>query len=97
MRRTWSNDIRSTNRYALVREGSGPGGTGEVGTLRTITRMGERYYIVEFISADGYYYVWGTGEGKHTKHVAFASQQSAADHAIEVTLSTTHYERTKIS
>lgn len=96
MKNMWSNDIRSTDRYEQVREGMGPCGTGEVGTLRgSGYERGDYYMIVEFVSADGWYIIWGQGDGDAIPH--FRSQQGAADFAIAELEHTRHVDRIKVS
>ena len=90
----WSNDIRATDRYEQVREGSGPCGTGEVGTLKP-HRFSVEYVIVEFVSADGWYVVWGKGDGNPI--TAFITRQAAADFAIAEMERTRHVDRIKVS
>jgi hypothetical protein len=85
--------IRGTHRYSVVRKGSGPGETGEVGVLSVTTFDPETrhfqpsFKVVEFVSADG---MWEEWPG------LFSDRQGAADYAIAETLKTTHFERTVI-
>jgi hypothetical protein len=46
-----SIDVRDSNRYERVKEGTGKGGCGEVGTIWT----GVGYRIIEIVSTDGHW------------------------------------------
>jgi hypothetical protein len=68
-----SIDVRDSNRYERVREGTGKGGCGEVGTIWT----GVGFRIIEIVSKDGYWIYWTGYNGG-----LFQSRRAATDSAI---------------
>ena len=82
-----SIDVRDSNRYERVREGTGKGGAGEVGTIWT----GVGYRIIEIVSSDGYWIHWTGYNGG-----LFQSRRAATDAAIRECERVRHVKRIEV-
>jgi hypothetical protein len=83
-----SIDVRDSNRYERVKEGTGKGGCGEVGTIWT----GVGYRIIEIVSTDGHWIHWTSYNGG-----LFQSRRAATDSAVRELERTRHIKEVVIT